>query len=392
MTSRFRPLDSLRSFSPSSGAARSAFDRLPRLAAVLAVGAAIVAPGAASAQFAPYGQAVQQNVQRQVSGSEAAETARQKSDLNWAEAMFSELEHDFGDVAAGADVKHQLVLENPYEETVRIVGVDKTCGCTQAKVSAYEIPTHESATIDIAMDTLKFRDEKKSNVVVTLAFTAPSGQTAQETVRVPIRAFIRKDVVLEPGAANFGQVEAGVGGEQTLTVKYAGRPDWAITGVESASEHVTATLGERMAVAGGVRYQLSVRLDEKAPIGSVDGRVLLRTNDPGGAAVPVLVSATVEPDIVVTPARVPLGSLRPGQRKTVSVVLRGRRPFEIDGFACTEHEGAFTTPTLAGTKRIHIIPLTVTAPDESGEMEETFEVSVAGRDEPITFQAYGRIE
>ena len=137
--------------------------------------------------------------------------------LNWAESMFSQLEHDFGNVAAGADVTHQITIENPYEETVRVVKVDKTCGCTEAKISQSEIGTHESVTVDIGMDTRKFRNEKRSNVLITLAFTK-NGQTAQEEVRVPIRAFIRQDVVIEPGGANFGNIEKGQPGEKLLTI------------------------------------------------------------------------------------------------------------------------------------------------------------------------------
>ena len=328
----------------------------------------------------------------QLDSGQPAGEAKPTATLNWAESMFSELEHDFGNVAAGAEVRHELTLTNPYEEVVRIVGVDKTCGCTEAKVSQYEIGTHEKVTIEVAMDTRKFRDEKRSNVIVTLAFTAADGRVAQETVRVPIRAFIRKDVVIEPGSANFGIVESGAAKERLLTVKYAGRPDWSITGVDSSNPHITPTLGSRTPVPGGVQYQLTVALDPGAPIGEVTDRLLLRTNDGVNQAVPVMVKATVEPDIVATPSRLPLGKLAPGQQKRMTVVLRGKRPFEIENFVCLNHEGVFTVPQLAGNKTIHVIPITVSAPEKTGSLDETFEVSVVGRDEPITFEAYGEVQ
>ena len=351
------------------------------------LGASLAAP-AALAQ-SPDGTVPVQVVTSRTTQVVQTQTTQKPSDQRtWAQKMFSELEHDFGNVAAGADVQHTLTITNPYQETVRIVGVDKTCGCTGAEVSKNEIGTHESATIDIAMDTKKFRDEKKSNVLVTLAFTHPSGVTQRETVRIPIRAFIRKDVVVEPGGANFGNVAIGAGGEQTLTIKYAGRPDWAIDGVDSSSPHVDVQLGERVAAGGRVEYRMKVSLKPDAPVGVVSDRLLLRTNDGGGQTVPVLVSAVVEPDIVVTPARVPLGSLQPGQKKVFTVVLRGKKPFEIGSVVCLNHDGVFTLPDVAGAKPVHVLRLTATAPADGTAIDETFEVSIAGRDEPVTFDAY----
>ena len=342
--------------------------------------------GAAGQSYPVAGQAVAQNVQQNVQ--------KQSDTRNWAERMFSDLSHDFGNVARGADVKHTIQIENPYEETVRIVSIDKTCGCTQAEASQSEIDTHEIAKIDVAMDTKKFMNEKRSNVIVTLAFTK-DGRTTQETVRVPIRAYIRTDVVVEPGAASFGPVELGRGGEQALAIKYAGRSDWAVTSVESSSPYVTATLGERSEPAPGqVRYTLNVSLDPSAPIGEVKDRLILRTNDGAGQTVPVLVNATVEPDIVVTPltdGAVQLGRLRPGQTMRKTVVLRGKRPFELGEIVCTHYEDVFKIAAVPGTKPVHVLPLTIVAPSEPGPLRETFEVSVAGRDEPIVFDVEGTV-
>ena len=320
-----------------------------------------------------------------------ADTASGRT-LNWAEKMFSQLEHDFGNVARGADVTHQIMVTNPYEETVRIVGVDKTCGCTAAKASRTEIPMHQSVTIELAMDTRKFMNEKKSNVLVTLAFTDKNGRISQETVRVPIRAFIRSDVVVEPGAASFGEVEVGAGGSRQLTIKYAGRPDWALTGVETGSGLVEATLSDpRRTATGSVEYDLTVALSPDAPIGEVKDRLILRTNDGPNQVVPVNVSATVQPDIVVTPSPLNLGMLQAGQTTRRTVVLKGKRPFELGEIVCLNHEDVFAAAPASGKKPVHVVPLTVTAPESSGELSETFEVTIVGRDEPITFTARGTV-
>jgi len=38
-----------------------------------------------------------------------------------------------------------------------------------------------------------------------------------------------------------------------------------------------------------------------------------------------------------------------------------------------------------------VLPLTVIAPDEPGTLTEEFTVTIAGRSEPVTFKAYGKI-
>jgi len=48
----------------------------------------------------------------------------------WAEKMFQERTHDFGDVARGAKAEFRYELTNLYEEEVHISSVTSTCGCT----------------------------------------------------------------------------------------------------------------------------------------------------------------------------------------------------------------------------------------------------------------------
>lgn len=314
-------------------------------------------------------------------------SAAPTASLSWAAKMFDELSHDFGTVARGAEVKHTLRLKNPYEETVRLVSLDKTCGCTAAKANFSALETGETGEIVLEMDTVKFMGEKKSNLLVNLAFEG--GSTTQ--VKIPVRSYIRSDVVVQPGAADFGAIEVGAGGSKTLKVDYAGKPDWQIESVESASPHVTAEVVETSRVGGNVRYDLVVKVAEDAPMGTVTDRLVLKTNDEPSGDVPVLVNATVNPDIMVTPQKVTFGTLRPGERKTVNVVVRGKKPFRIDEVVSEELACFAVRLDSESTKPVHIIPLTIEAPDMDGDIAETFEVSVAGRESPLKFAAYGTV-
>lgn len=345
-----------------------------------AAGALLIqAPAAVTAQGpSVYGEPIQ------VAQAYGQQTGAAQS--SWVYKLFDEKNHDFGNVARGADVKHRLKVTNPFQETVRVVSVGKTCGCTDAKAAFTELKTHEVGYIDVEMDTVKFLGEKKSNVLATFSFEGGTTATAQ----IPIRSFIRSDVVVQPGAADFGTVDLGAGSVKTLKVDYAGRGDWRIDDVKSSNPFVDVEVQEQSRTTGGVSYEIRVALKPNAPIGTVRDRIVLKTNDGTYSTVPVLVEAKVEPDIVVTPAQVQLGKLFPGEQKTVNVVIRGKKPFLINEVVCQDAD-CFAVRLGDQARPVHVVPLTVRTPEMNGDLNEKFEVMVEGRPEPIVFEAIGTV-
>src|SRR5579872_3590488 len=106
-------------------------------------------------------------------------------DARWAERMFSELNHDFGVVARGADVKHRLKITNNVGRPVHIATVTTTCGCTAAKPEKETLASGESTHVEITMNTVKFEGHKPSSV--TVVFDRPS----HAEVRIPVESYIR---------------------------------------------------------------------------------------------------------------------------------------------------------------------------------------------------------
>ena len=152
----------------------------------------------------------------------------QAQELSWAQKMFEKQKHDFGVVARGADVKYRFKLTNLYRDPVHIANIRTTCGCSAAKPSRYTFNSLEEAYIEVTMDTRKFMRRKDSNLIVT--FDAP----LYAQVQIPITAYIRTDVVLEPGAFNFGAVEQGTLKQKKIVIQYAGRSDWKIKEVKTS--------------------------------------------------------------------------------------------------------------------------------------------------------------
>lgn len=310
-------------------------------------------------------------------------------ELNWAQKMIEKQSVDFGVVARGADCTIRLKVKNLYQETIYFRNVSTSCGCSAAKPSANEIPSGQEAYVEISMDTKRFMRKKDSAALITLA--EPTKGLIQE-VRIPLSVYIRTDVVVTPGAANFGAVEHGAPAERKLTVQYAGRPDWAIKEVRSPREYITAKAVETSRNPNGtVNYDLVVSLAATTPIGIHRELLTIVTNDESNPIVPLQFDANVEAEFTVQPAELALGVVKVGQAKTMNVVVRGRKPFKIEKIECTTPGEAFKVTIPEAEKPIHVLPLTFTAPDKVGDVDELFTINVAGRTEPITFRAKGKI-
>ncbi|WP_417392630.1 DUF1573 domain-containing protein [Gimesia sp.] len=303
----------------------------------------------------------------------------------WAEKMFEKDKIDFGVIARGSDAQYRLKIKNIYPSPVHISNVRTTCGCSAAEPSKNILESGEEGYIQVKMDTARFQRRKDSNVIITI--DAP--QYAE--VRIPITAYIRTDVVFTPGSANFGSVEVGKGAETTVALAYAGRDDWAITAIQSKDPSLTVKAVETARGGGRVNYNLVLTLSPQTPLGPIREQVMLQTNDVNFTTVPLLVEAKVESDITITPQVVSLGMMIPGQEKTVNVVLRGKKPFEINKIECESNDEAFKIRMPKTTQPIHVLPLTIVPPNKPGDYSEEFTVTIAGRGEPITFKAFGKI-
>ncbi len=306
-------------------------------------------------------------------------------ELTWAQKMFKELEHDFGVVARGADVRHRIQIKNIFKETVHISNVRTTCGCAAASPERTTLASLEETYVEVTMNTTRFQRQKDSNVIVT--FDAP----LYAEVRIPIHAYIRTDVVLSPGSANFGPIDRGNAATRSLDIAYAGRDAWKILEVRAKNPNIETHLEEVGRQTGRVNYKLQVELKSSAPGGILREQITLVTNDANNPYVPVLVEARVEADITVTPPLISLGSLVPGRDKRFNVVLKGKKPFMVEKIECDSDMDAFKIQLPAAAKIVHVLPMTVTPPDQPGRFDEVFTVSIADRPEPVTFKAYGTI-
>lgn len=303
----------------------------------------------------------------------------------WAMKMFDEQRHDFGTVATGSDCSHRFKITNLYRDDVHITDVHTSCSCASARMpEKTTLKSRESTYIEVSMNT-QLTYHKDSNLIVT--FDSP--QYAQ--VRIPVSVYIRTDIVMTPGAVNFGAVEHGTASERKIELAYAGREDWTLRGIETNNPHLTARYVETGRGQGRVNYELFVSLKPSAPVDNLRQQIFLMTDDQNSPRVPLLVQARVEADIVVTPTVQALGTMAPGSERIVNFVVRGRKPFAIEKIEVSSDRQACKVALPKDAKPVHMLPITITAPKEPGAFSEQFTLTISGRPEPIVFTARGTI-
>lgn len=302
----------------------------------------------------------------------------------WAKRMFPVTDHDFGSVAKGAKVEFPFTFENLYLEDVHVVSVTSSCGCTSPSATKDFLKTYEEAAINAVFNTRTHEGRKSATLTVRL------DKPFAAEVQLHVKGYIRSDVVLTPGSADLGTVDQGNTTPKTITVRYAGRGDWKIVAAKPNSPHVHASLKETSRVGGQVSYDLSVQLDPQAPVGYLKDQVVLVTDDAEARTIPVDVEARVMSEITVSPSSLFLGALSPGQQVTKKIVVQGKRPFSIKGVKCENSNFTFTTPTAPA--KMHLIPVTYTAGDKAGKVEQKvlIETDLGGEVTP-EFTAFAQV-
>ncbi|MCA9257858.1 MAG: DUF1573 domain-containing protein [Planctomycetales bacterium] len=281
----------------------------------------------------------------------------------WAEKMFNTLEHDFGTVARGADTVFRFEITNLYKEDMQILGVRSSCGCTSPSVENPIIKTHEKAYIVAKFNTRTHVGRKGATLTVT--FGAPFAAEVQ----LRVHGNIRSDVVFSPGAIDFGEVEEGKPHEQRVSVAYAGRSNWEIVDITNDNDAFEVEMQEVQRQAGRVDYQLLVRLRDSVPSGYIKDQLTVVTNDTRAETqrIPLYVTASVRPELSVTPSTLVLNRVAPGDIVTKRILVRGREPFRVVSVDCPDNCLQFQADN-EDAKSLHWVEVTFTAGDNPGDL------------------------
>ena len=284
----------------------------------------------------------------------------------WAQKLFSQTEYDFGTLARGSQPEYSFQLTNLYEQEVHISGIRSSCGCTIPEISKHTLKTREKGKIRCRFNTIAHLGHK--NAVVTVTFDKP--RLAE--VQLNIQGFVRRDVVMKPGIAEFGDVTEGESAERKVSVEYAGRGDWKITDVRSTNLNYKVSLQETHRDSERVGYELGIQLKNTAPSGFFNNELTLVSNDPASQPIRLPVQGYVRPSLTVSPKSLSLGDVELGQKVSKQLIVRSKQPFRIVNVNCEDESFRFRKPDMV--RKTHILPVTFTALGNPGKVAKRIEI------------------
>lgn len=273
---------------------------------------------------------------------------------DWAKTLFTgRLDHDFGTVARAAKTEHLFEMTNKFKETIHIASVRASCGCATPTIKKDTLATWEKGGIHVRYNTRTFTGRRSATITVVI------DKPYDAEVQLHVDGYIRSDVVIHPGVVQFNSIDKGSSAEQSVVVSYAGRSDWRIVDVRSGNTNFEVELNETRRKAGRIEYQLLVRAKGSLPAGYFNDQIVLVTNDRRAAQVPLHIEGNVIPRLTVSPASLFLGVIKPGQKVTKTLIVRGKEPFKITRVSC--EDGCFEFQPSDEKKPLHIVPVVFVA-------------------------------
>jgi hypothetical protein len=289
----------------------------------------------------------------------------------WTDALFPEKRHDFGMVPRGVKVKHDFLLVNRLAEPITILNLRPSCGCTSGRTATAMVAPGQTAVIEAEMDTRNFVGPKSTVLYVSL-ITA-SGREGE--MGLGVSSHILSDVVLNPGAINFGTVTRGQSPTQVLTIDRINAPGWKFVRMVSACRAINAQLAETSRTATSASYALTVNMKPDVPVGLLRDEIRLISNDPEAPSIPLMVTAIVRGDLTAVPSVLSLGQIHSAAGAQGRFVVRASRPFAIQSIEGGV-DGFSTSLPDAARQSMHIVTVAY-KPEEGttrGDIRHNFRV------------------
>ena len=294
---------------------------------------------------------------------------------NWYDNLVPERSFNFGTVARGSKLKHSFEFINTSKYDVHIADTRAKCGCTDVKLGARSVPPGTKTVIEATLDTTKFVGYKPSGLTLVI------DQPQFLEIDLALACFIRGDVLVNPGIADFGVVARGTGPQVAMNFTYAGgQANFQVTDIKTLGTGVSAKITETGRAGGQVQYQIVATLDPKVSPGFFKDELRLYTTDPNSPQIPISVAANVQAAVTLVPSTLVLGQIKAGTTVTKDILVRSSKPFKV--VKATSKGGEATAPADEGSTILHKMKITVKAPAASGPFNAVFEVSTDLAGEP----------
>jgi hypothetical protein len=184
--------------------------------------------------------------------------------------IFDNPAKDFGKVMQGEMLKHVFSFTNKGTTTLEILGVEPSCGCQAASISAKRIKSGQSGRIEVSVDTAGLIGAvDKSVIVLTNDPRTPS-------VSLSVRADVQPEISVSSPSIYFEGAPVGKDVIKEVIIAIPAEKSIRIVSAKSTDESVIVKL-EPVAGSEGKKVKLIATLRADGKTGYRSGSIIVKT-------------------------------------------------------------------------------------------------------------------
>lgn len=300
---------------------------------------------------------------------------------------------DLAPVPKGETIKHDFVIKNEGDAPLEITSVRPACGCTIADYDKV-IPPGGTGKIHTELDTSNMNAGGTAKTVSV--FTS---DPANPRFELTLMARVENYLVFNPGFARYTR---GHGFEPMPLSQLLYSPDFGeltISKIESPwpflkVDYREAKQEERRGEGQGKEFVLTTTLAyDEAPVGPLNGTVLVHTNHPKQPIGRLPVSGFVRPRVAVTPPIADFGDVDLSQPATARFLVNNFAPEKLKVTSVEQGlEGGSVSFSTAEEGKKYYVELKLPTNLPKGPFASEIKIHTDSPKEPvITVQVKGKV-
>ena len=274
---------------------------------------------------------------------------------------------NFGTIEAGQTGQRTITIENTGTAPLEITNIEGDVSGLTFDATMFTVEPGGSRTV-----TITFPSSTAGTFLgnITISSNDPDRGTQTLSVSVIVQPPPAPAIAVQQTPVNFGTIEAGQTGEQTITIENTGTADLAITNIEGEGDVAGLRFDTTMfTVAPGGSRTVTVTFPSSTA-GTFSGNITISSNDPKNGTSTLSVSVIVQPlpvpVIAVQQTAIDFGTVEVAQtvQKTFTVENTGTAPLEITGIE-SDVSGLTFTPSMFTLEPDGSQTVTVTFPSST---------------------------
>jgi hypothetical protein len=222
---------------------------------------------------------------------------------------------DFGKAMAGRAIDHTFVFTNTGDNTLEILDVRPTCGCTIAGTWDRRVEPGHAGKIPIRYTPADYGDPEILKTVIVLC-----NDSSHSNVVLQIKGTIWKPIEVKPTMVMFSTTSSECQTNQTRVVHIVNNVETPLALSEPLCDDQVFKLLLKT-LKPGKEFELSVTLDPLKQSGNLSVPISIKTSSTNMPVINIVAFAVVQPELMSTPAQIMLvpGQLQSNMQSRVTI-------------------------------------------------------------------------